>query len=567
MAYSSSMGGIGGLGRSSSVSGVNSPMNTDALIAHLVEMTPDQRKQFASMHADDPMMLSAAKYVDNKFKQDAQNMMARQNAVQPPVNQQAVAGMAGTPAPTQMAQGLPEESGIGTLPVPEMKHMATGGIVAFGGGGDVPRYNGASDSLINNPSAYDPYAYGYATPSAEKQTELRARATPPQLTSTNRDITAQAKFKQMNGLTLTPSEAAALENTSTGSVFTPNPTSGFGGTKATGSPDMSSGPNPTAPPKPTPNPAALNARLAPGAAPTSTEDLKRLQSSLMPQGPEADPYAAEHAQNAADRQAISQERLDAANAREAGLAALLAPKEQRIKDREARLQKNDDMNLNMSLINAGLAMMQSRGQGLSGIAEGAGVGVKQYTEGLKLSEAARQKIEDAKDAFDELKFNQTNMSKKEIADAKAAIKEGAIVSRNEGVAARMAATGEKRADATKLFETYVTTQNADKDRASRERTAAFNAQVQKEIAAMPGAQEKLFAALGGGDVKKGFAYYTEQTNEGKGMEAIITAAAKDPMVLQNLPPEIQAIVKQRMFAQLTPNMVSGTPAAGQIAPR
>jgi len=73
------MGGLNGLGRSSSVSGVSKPMNTDALIAHLVDMTPDQRKQFASMHADDPMMLSAAKYVDNKIKQQANLSMAQQN--------------------------------------------------------------------------------------------------------------------------------------------------------------------------------------------------------------------------------------------------------------------------------------------------------------------------------------------------------------------------------------------------------------------------------------------------------------------------------------------------------
>lgn len=145
MAFRPSMGGIGGLGslNDASVSGVNKPMNTDALIAHLVEMTPDQRKQFASMHADDPMMLSAAKYVDNKFKQDAQNMMARQSGAQPPVNQQAVASMAGTPAPApqQMAQGLPEETGIGALPAPNMRKMASGGIVAFGDGGDIDGYD------------------------------------------------------------------------------------------------------------------------------------------------------------------------------------------------------------------------------------------------------------------------------------------------------------------------------------------------------------------------------------------------------------------------------------------
>lgn len=176
MAFRPSMGGIGGLGDSTSVSGVDKPMNADALIAHLVEMTPDQRKQFASMHSDDPMMLSAAKYVDNKFKQDAQNLMARQSGAQPPVNQQAVASMAGThsqqmPQQGQMqqapqqAQGLPEESGIGALPAPNMQKMAGGGIVAFGDGGDIDGYDkgGAIQNAGSDPTAaYKAYAQAKA---------------------------------------------------------------------------------------------------------------------------------------------------------------------------------------------------------------------------------------------------------------------------------------------------------------------------------------------------------------------------------------------------------------------
>ena len=231
---------------------------------------------------------------------------------------------------------------------------------------------------------------------------------------------------------------------------------------------------------------------------------------------------------------------------------MLNPKEQRIKDKEARLQKNDDMNMNMSLINAGLAMMQSRGQGLAGIAEGAGVGVKQYSEGLKLSEAARQKIEDAKDAFDELKFNQTNLSKKEVADANAAIKEGAIVSRNEGIAARMAATGEKRTDATAVFNSFVQSQDAAKDRASRERTAAFSAQVQKEIASMPGANEKFYATLGKGDAKAGLDYFVKATAEGKGDEAIMLAVIKSPEILGAINPTLRKVIEQQILERFPP---------------
>jgi hypothetical protein len=123
-------------------------MNTDELIEHLVEMTPAQRSQYAAAHSGDSMLLSVAKYVDNKFKEDAAHLAAQQTGTLVPVNQQAVASMAGAQsqqvatgaAGGSVTAGLPEESGIGALPVPEMQYMSGGGIVAFGDGGDVPGF-------------------------------------------------------------------------------------------------------------------------------------------------------------------------------------------------------------------------------------------------------------------------------------------------------------------------------------------------------------------------------------------------------------------------------------------
>jgi hypothetical protein len=406
------------------------------------------------------MKLSAAKYVDNQLKTQASQLMAQQNrTAPPPVNQQTVASMAGAPqgqpAPQQMAQGLPEETGIGALPVPEMNHMAAGGIVAFGEGG-LNDALAAVDASMPDPRV-DPSGFNRFGGSMTDY------------------LNARQKAIQAVKYNLTPENPESLQAYE--STYGANYRSGPELRKAEpskGVPYIGSG-------VPSASVAALrsgastqagaNAQAARAAAPqggtgavpragtgartgTAQEvpaDLKALYEGMMPKEPVADPYATENAQNAADRNAINEGKRVVAKERAEGLAALLAPKEQRIKDKEERLKKSDDMNVNMALINAGLAMMQSRGQGLAGIAEGAGVGVKQYSEGLKLSEAARQKIEDAKDAFDELKFNQTNMSKKEIADAEAAVKEGAIVSRNEGIASRQKATGEKRDDAKAVF--------------------------------------------------------------------------------------------------------------------
>ena len=55
----------------------------------------------------------------------------------------------------EAAQQLPEASGIGQIPAPNMAsmNMASGGIIAFDDGGEVPRFNGAEQSLINVPSS------------------------------------------------------------------------------------------------------------------------------------------------------------------------------------------------------------------------------------------------------------------------------------------------------------------------------------------------------------------------------------------------------------------------------
>ena len=249
MAFRPSMGGIGSLGRGTSVSGVGEPMNTDELIAHLVEMTPAQRAQYAAAHSGDTMLLSVAKYVDNKFKENAAHLAARQTGTLVPVNQQAVSSMAGA-QPQQMqqtAQGLPEESGIGALPVKNMQHMAGGGIVAFGDGGDVPGFQsggrvgpyeakiraealrqGADPDLMvrmfstesrGNPDAVSPKGaagLGQLMPDAAKEMGL----TPKERFDPNKNIPASVAYfkKQLAAFGGDPEKAAAAYNWGPGNL-------------------------------------------------------------------------------------------------------------------------------------------------------------------------------------------------------------------------------------------------------------------------------------------------------------------------------------------------------------
>jgi hypothetical protein len=185
-----------------------------------------------------------------------------------------------------------------------------------------------------------------------------------------------------------------------------------------------------------PKTAAADSRLPamPKMQTTSDSDIlstyKKIQDQYGPSTVKDDPFAAQTKAVRSATQDVGNRQTADAEAREQGLKALLSSKEGRIKEREGRIQSSEDLNTKMAIINAGLAMMQSTGKGLAGIAEGATVGAKQYAEGMKASELARQKIEDARDAFDELRFNQEGMTAKEKTAAYATIKNGTITAEN-----------------------------------------------------------------------------------------------------------------------------------------
>ena len=433
--------------------GITGPMNINAVIAHLIEMTPSQRKQFAQVHMDDPMMLSAAKFVDNQVSKQAQSLVAQQTgAAPPPVNQQAVAQMTGSK--------LPEDTGIAQLPTQSMpSEYAKGGIVAF-----------ADTGLVDMSQQYVGTGGGQGRRGMPGGGERPPLAKPPV-----QRAEAPPAIPAWKETPYVPQKEEALETI-----------------------------------------------------------LKRYQDA---QGPAVDPYAAQHEESRKSREAMAQAQMAGAKERQQGIEALLSKKEERVAAREERLKGQEDINLNMSLINAGLSMMQSTGKGLAGIAEGAQKGVSQYTEGLKMSEAARQKIEDARDAHDDLRFNLNNMSSKEIEAANRALEEGKIASTNESITSIMHQESLNRADATALYGARINQMIADKqigaqsyeaersrahsglqtdkqiaaaarEAAASRAAAAGNTAAQiashEKIAALPGQYQQLYTALGKGDINKGY---------------------------------------------------------------
>jgi hypothetical protein len=125
----------------------------EEMVKELTKLRPQMLQQFAATHQNDTMALLAAKAASEEQKKIMAASQPKQMGTPPKVNEQVVASMAPPQAPQiqvqrmqapqaeQQAQGLPEDSGIAQLPAPNMKRLAGGGIVAFGGGGDIDGYD------------------------------------------------------------------------------------------------------------------------------------------------------------------------------------------------------------------------------------------------------------------------------------------------------------------------------------------------------------------------------------------------------------------------------------------
>jgi len=459
---------------STSSSGITAPMNINAVIAHLVEMTPPQRKQFAQMHMDDPMMLSAAKFVDNQITKQAAAMSAqRMGAAPPPVNQQVVAQMSPQPpvpqaapmpqaAPQQQAapqdqgqaQPMPEDTGIAQLPAQNMEGMADGGIVGYAeGGGPV--------AGVYVPNTVPPGAFimgnMYTDPETGERGYLPGRGPGKGLSGyegiTLGDIAKKAKEK-LEDLVVSGTynkQKLAERRQAADAAKVPallnKDAPAYTGPSASARKDDKVKRNPDnykpadAAPKKKVGIDQLRADKVESAPPSTAqatvtttaadEDYAAAYDRILKK--QGDPRAnlpPEIQANANLAKAQGEKELASADKRALGLQALVDERNTRLAGREKNVKDQEELNPNMSLITAGLAMMQSTGKGLAGVAEGATKGLAQYMDGVKYNSAQRQKLEDARDALADLKFNQENMTEKERLAAQNTITQGAIAANN-----------------------------------------------------------------------------------------------------------------------------------------
>ena len=238
------------------------------------------------------------------------------------------------------------------------------------------------------------------------------------------------------------------------------------------------------------------ANYAPAEAPKEKTGIDQLRQEKIPATQAIPPSAAEKPSQdlsldrfmpagakrpgESDVEAMNRERLKGAEEALSGFNADLAKRgkamegqETRIAAREATAKDRLDTNTNMSLINAGLAMMQSTGKGLAGIAEGAQVGTKQYQAGLREYDSAQEKFDAARDMIEQYRRTEDTMNDKE----RRALTKDINTTRASGIESminfRTKIYGEDRADARSLLDMTVKQQEAAADRAARERLHAM----------------------------------------------------------------------------------------------
>ena len=484
---------------------LNPSMNK--MIAELVGMPPQALAQYAAANQNDTMKFLAAKAAsDMQKKQQAAGAAQQPQAAAPPVAEQVV---------QQMAQGLPEESGIGALPAPNMTKMAAGGIVAFAEGGEtLDQARAQRDAIQQKLYTYglrqrqqDPV--GFQTALAELQAaEAAAQAA-------EKNYATEMAGAGINQLISKESPMGVSQNYQSGPHARPmQPQTA---SAAPGIPYTGTG-------VPSASAAALRSgastqagqatradrvaapRADTGAARTGTAPVqqpgesaeamwKRISGSM----PDARAGIPKEIQEAEDiRTAQAGKELDSEKEAATGLAALMGKREARIGEREKRLTDKSSNDVNMALIDAGLAMMQSRGKGLAGIAEGAGVGMKRYAEDTKAAEAARQKIEEARDAYDDLKFNREDMSRKQILAAEGKIADAKVATKSANVAEIARREGVNQKTAGHIYDAEAAKQLQQQTQQFQAGQNALNRQVQRDTANAPGREERVATILGAG---------------------------------------------------------------------
>ena len=383
-------------------------INVNQITARLASMPDQALQQYAAMHKNDPYTMALALSESNRRKQMRQGAQM-QAPQQPKVVDQELA---------QMAQPMPEDTGIGQLPAPNMQSMAEGGIVAFEGGGEVPGY---AEGLFNAPKVppgaiimgnmyIDPatgerrYLPG-AEPSSEpnpyrgmslgdfagriKDSLVESYKNPSQF-YTPADLLKMKTEKQneaaqdqrgplMKGYTPRRSDEQQFQaDVATRSGLPDSSTTVAPPVKPPAAPQGTLGARTKTPPAPAAKPAA-------GLPALNTKPMSAAEAAKQAAALGDDKEVRGELQSYVDRQKkIGEEAVGSFEKGIAGLPEAYKKYEERLQKEEADAATDKDKAMGMSIFKAGLAMMAGTSQNaFENIGKGALAGLDDYQTALK----------------------------------------------------------------------------------------------------------------------------------------------------------------------------------------
>ena len=493
-------------------------LNVQAMTQTMSAMSLPQLQQYAAMHKNDPYTVALALSIANQKKQamTAQQGQAGMHPM-PKVVDQELAQMAPRAAP------MPEDVGIGQLPAPNIAKMAGGGIVAFGDGGEVPRYQ-----VGGMPSA----GTMYSIPGMVSQGSFA-----PQPGVQDEQTWAQSKLRaleqKVEAGTATPQERAWVAM--------------FGGKPKTGQPaqPMQMGSNlgatdaslgaageaAAAAQRGAPQPGKTDAGAAPAANATpfqmpqvkmpgftpsaqvpvpTADELRTRHSTLMGSDPYYDPL--EGRQTSINLAAEEAKKKGLANLEEdiksAGVYG--AEREKRISEREGKLTKDEGLNAGLAFLQAGLGIMSGTSPFAAvNIGKGAPQGIEAYIKGKERIDTARERLDEARDKLEDIRRNENTMNKREVRAAKADLENTVLQGQRDLLAGARLAYGQNSQLANTLLGIQTNAEDTARKIASNEKLGILDAQTRVAIANKPGEQMQMASILGNGNIEKGLTRIAE----------------------------------------------------------
>jgi hypothetical protein len=463
-------------------------------------MEDDVLQQYAAMHKSDPYIFPLAFQESQNRKKLRMNQQAQAGAMpQPKVADQALAQMA-PPQP----QPMPEDRGIATLPAPNMKFGAEGGIMGYEGYGEEPRQFGQESVLRMAEGGVARYQTGgsiqskYQQESQEMGMGTRTQYSPDvqafvqeQAQASRAEEQAYLKQEQQRALrgpygNIVPTAPAAAVTPKVTPTYSQDDYSGMDRRIMSGSqlPSIQSITPPTKPAakkddtvskadttrRNTGDPSA--ARKEP--APETADVTKMFEKALEKADAKANPYETQLKAINAEKVKAGEENVSGLEAIQKQFSDIYKGKKERLDTRENEIGKMKDQSLGLALLNAGARMMQTRGSIGEAIGAGIDTGSKQYVAGLDKINAAKEKLSDARDRLEELEAQRGELSARELHKARNEVKSLTTAGMENLVQAAMAERKINRAEAVDFVKTQLTVATSDKDRASREKLAAIS---------------------------------------------------------------------------------------------